>query len=270
MLTVLWLLTVAATMAVASATVGRIAIEAGRNRVNIDRARWRALGCARTAQAAMDDALRNAAGDAAATRVWLALDRVPVDVDTSCTVTMNAAGSRVDLNSATSEMLVRLLDNAGIPDQQANTAAEAVVRLRENAPLVDVRELGRAVDHLALLALQSHAWAEPGRVSLAHAGEEVLIAVPGVTRETADAITNRAQAGEPIADLSDALALVGPSSRDELIARYPEASRVTTAIPDAWLLRMTATAGRPVASATIEWRLTRNGARVVVARARES
>ena len=56
--------------------------------------------------------------------------------------------------------------------------------------------------------------AEPGRISLAHAPVEVLAAVPGFTRETADLLAQRAKDGTPVTDLTSLVGTISaPSAR---------------------------------------------------------
>jgi hypothetical protein len=268
MLTVLWLLAVASSIAVGATTIGRTAVDTGRNRIHLDRAHWLALGCARRIQAAADAALSGASSPSEGTRIWAALPANVGVAANECDVTWEAAGTRLDLNSANEEMLVRLFANAGVGAPDAAQSARAVRVWKEGADFSDGRELSRVPGYINSPGIDSLVSADPGRVFLGSANSLVLSAVPGITREAAEVIAQRARDGQPVADLADVLPLLSAAARDSLIARFPDATRATTNIPDGWLLHVSAAAGVPRSTATIRWRLMRNGERVVVTQSR--
>ena len=73
MLTVLWVIGTAGVVAASALVAGRNAVGATRNRVEWTRARWRALGCARSLQAAIDSTLREQSVEEAGA-TWRRLD----------------------------------------------------------------------------------------------------------------------------------------------------------------------------------------------------
>jgi type II secretory pathway component PulK len=268
MLTMLWILSVASIAAMTAALAGRTAVDAGRNRVGLERARWRATGCARRAQAAIDVALADAPSSEAVAVVWRTLGRVVPrsELLTECDVTFEAAGTRIDLNAATDEMIVNLSTELGYGERAQDMAA--ALRGWRSRPFADSRELAQVHGFEDIARFDSLVSAEPGRVSLATASAAVLMVVPGITAETADAIIARRESGMPFAALLDVIDVVSVTAADTLIARYPDAVRLTTPDPDAWLVRSRAASGLPPATEVLQWRISRVGRRAVVLQAR--
>lgn len=293
MLTALWVMTVAAIVAMAAATAGRSAVSAGSYRVQLERARWVAAGCARRTEAAIDEALRTAESDEAATDAWRALDRQIAGsplILTECDVSLESAGTRLDVNAASSEMIVNLLDAIGATDHAAELA-DALADWRDsddvaspngaerawyeaqhrfvprNGPFADIAELRRVRGFETGGRWDGLLTTEPGRISLA-ATVPVLMSVPGITRETAERIAGLHDAGTPVADLLAVVGSISEASTEALAARYPDAVRATTPDPDAWILRSRVTRGAPAITALLEWRLIRTGRRCVVTQTR--
>jgi type II secretory pathway component PulK len=270
MLTTLWVLTVAGIIAAAAALSGRNGVDAGTYRVQAERARWVALGCARRAQAIVDFALAAAPSEDSAGGVWRSLAgvvRSSTLLGDPCSVELEAGGTRLDVNSTTPEMLRTLLELEGHGDAAA--AMTSALLAPRGRPFEDDREIAHvpgfeqtnvAADDLSVI---------PGRVSLATAPVPVLMAVPGITRETAERVVERRISGTPIRDLPEIASLISDESRSALIARFPEASRVTTPDPDCWVLRSTAQNGLRPSVVVIEWQLLRTGRHVAIALSRE-
>jgi type II secretory pathway component PulK len=290
MITVLWVMTVAAVVATAGALSGRNAVNATSNRVHLARLFWTASGCAARAHAAIDSVLAATTTFAAAADKWRVLDRA-VPPDTACVVSLEAAGTRLDMNDASEEMLQRLFTAMGYADDAPLLTAaladwrdsDAVERpqgaerdwyamarreVPRDGPLADIRELSRVRGFDNLSAFAAVLTTEPGRVSLATASVNVLLAVPGITRETADRIVAMRDAGTPVPEVMSVLGLVSRSSADSLLGRFPDVVRATTPDPEAWLLTVRATVGVPAVSVTLTRRLLRAGKRAVVASSR--
>lgn len=299
MITILWVMTVASVMAAAAALAGRNAVNATRNRTQLERAFWLAAGCAARMQAAIDDTLRAADNVEAAAETWRVLDRavlpLPVARENSpdCDLSLEAAGTRLDVNSATDEMIDALL-RALEPGDDPAPLVDALVDWRDtddvqrpvgaerawytatgreaprNGPLADIRELAYVRGFETLARFDSVLTAEPGRVSLATAPVSVLLAVPGFTRETADRIVALHEAGTPVSNVLSLLDALSPSSADALMARYADIARVTTPDPDAWILTVRASVGFPASTVVLDWRLARAGKRCVIVRTRST
>ena len=293
LLTVLWVMAGATVVAAAAALVGREAVRAGATRAELERARWTALGCERRAEAAIDDELRAAPSDDDAALAWQALgDRVAESaLVVGCNVTLEAAGTRLDVNGATTEMLARLFDALGFAGR-APEMADAVTdwidadadpsplgaeadwyrgedRLPpRNGPIADPREIFRIRGFENAQGIDSVLGVDSARVSLATASVPVLMAVPGVTRETAERIVALRSAGMPVRDLTSVVGSISESSAAALADRFADAARLTTADPDAWLVRARTTRGIPPVSVTLTWRIIRVGRRCAVASTR--
>jgi general secretion pathway protein K len=293
MLTTLWLMSVASIVAMGAALVGRHAAAEGAARVELERARWVAVACERRAQAAIDDLLRGAISEDDAAQVWRTLGPriVTSPLVAGCDLVLEAAGSRLDINSASSEMIVNLLRAIGIEDR-ATEMADALIDWRDpddmplplgaerqwyeglaritprNGPLGDVAELHRARGFESIDELDTVVTTEPGRISLATASVPVLMSVPGLTREAAEELVARQLAGNPVSDLLAITSSISQTSIDALAARYPEAVSATTPDPDAWIVRARASRGWPRVGVLLDWRVIRVGRRCAVARTR--
>lgn len=287
LLTTLWVMTVASTLTVAAAVSGRRAVDAARNRVELERLRWRALGCAKRVQSAIDRALADTPTPDEATRLWRELYRA-IDASpllSNCDVTLEAAGTRLDLNAASGESAHRLFDAVGLPSSDSLTDAfldwrdsddvalpngaesewyrELQRTLPRNGPFSSEGELSYVRGFETAASLDSLVTTEPGRVSLATASVPVLMSVPGISRELAERVVDQ-RATSPVRDLADLAGGLSESALAELVARYPDAQRLTTPDPDAWLLRVRAAAGVPPVGLVISVRLVRAGDQVRV------
>ena len=293
MLTTLWVMSIAAVVAMGAALVGRHAVSEGAARVELERGRWMALACERRAEAAIDGLLRDATTLDERALVWRTLSRrvVASPLVAGCDVSMEAAGTRLDVNAVSKEMIANLAGAIGLADRAPEMADalddwrdadddpqplgaerawyEAAGRLvPRNGPLADVGELVRVRGFENVGGLDSVATTEPGRVSLATAPVPVLMAIPGITRETAEAIVALEVAGTPLNDLLSVTAFISEASVSALAERFPDAVRATTPDPDAWLVRVRVARGVPAVSVLLEWRVIRTGSRCIVVRTR--
>jgi len=289
MLTTLWIMTVASVVTMAAALVGRNAVSATSARVELERAQWTALACAHRAHAAVDEALRRAPSLDDAAAAWRLMSRrvAGSPLIAECDVSLEAAGTRLDINAATEEQLQNLFIATGAGDRAAELAA-ALADWRDtndvaeplgaertwyenehrfpprNGPLAAVAELRRVRGFESGGPWEGFLGVDAGRVSLATAPVEVLMSIPGITRETAERIAELHDAGTPITDLLSVTAMISEASTSALAARYPEAVRATTADPDAWIIRSRVARGHPEVAVLLEWRIIRTGKRSVV------
>jgi type II secretory pathway component PulK len=295
MLTVLWVITVGTVVALTGALMGRNAVNAARNRIQMERAFWAASGCAHRVQARIDERLQSSSRIDDASLRWRTLDREihgsPLVTDGGCDYSLEAAGSRLDINGSSNEMLARLLVSLGYGDH----APEMIDALADwsdtddirrplgaerewylaasripprNGTLADISEVPRVRGFEDVKGLDSVLSTEHGRVSLATAPATVLTSVPGFTRETAERIVELRDTGTPLSDLIQLPGMVSKASRDELLAHFAEIVRITTVDPDAWILTVRAQNGLPPSSVVVEWRMVRAGRRVAAARMR--
>lgn len=285
LVTTMWILSVGSMLTMAFALAGRDAFNASSNRVRLERARWKALGCARRVQAAIDEAFDSARTDDDAENLWRGL-YAAIDASTllsGCDVALEAAGTRLDVNSASDESMTRLVSAIdGI--QRADSLSDAFGDWRDtdditrplgaernwyaaqsrvlprNDALADNRELAFVRGFEEFGRFDSLVTTEEGRVSLATAPSLVLQSVPGIGPELADRIVER-RATTTITDLADVIPLVSERAADELRRHYPDASRLTTPEPDAWILTVRAACGSPGMTADLQWRLVRAAVR---------
>lgn len=290
MLTTLWVMSVASVIAMSAALIGRHAVSEGSARVELERGRWLALGCERRAEAAIDGVLGDATTLDEAALVWRTLPRhvLASPLLAGCDVSFEGAGTRLDVNDASKEMVASLLAAIGSGDH-ASEMADALDDWRDsddvplplgaergwyesagrivprNGPLADVGELRRIRGFEGIGGLDTVATTETGRVSLATAPVSVLMAVPGITRETAEQIVALQVSGTPLTDLLSVTGSISEASVSALAARYADAVRATTPDPDAWLVRVRVSRGVPAVSVRLEWRVIRTGSRCRVA-----
>jgi hypothetical protein len=264
MLTVLWVMSMAGVLTTAALTTGETAGGAARNRTEWERARWRAAGCARRAQRAIDSIV--GAGQRGASANWRSLDvaLVSAALPDDCVVTLEAAGTTLDVNSATPEMLERLFDAMGRVD--GREIALQIAAARDSAAVADIRELDVLLPHVDWTDYDSLLGVEPGRVAISRAPQPALRAIPGFDEEIAAAVVAARESRGPLADLTDVLALVSRHSARELEERFQDAARAATADPDAWILRSTASNGNPPIRAMLEWRIIREGDHAAIVR----
>ncbi|HVX41702.1 MAG TPA: hypothetical protein VHB25_19230 [Gemmatimonadaceae bacterium] len=293
MLTTLWVMSVASVLAAAAALSGRLAVNAARNRITIERGEWEARGCMARARAAIDEDLASASSvDEAAIR-WTSIDRdLRPFVDSAastCSVFLDPAGARLDVNGATRESLARLFSALDL-GERAESLADAVADWRDSddvaRPLgaerdwyldngrqpppdtafADIRELrlvrGFEADSLVVSDLSTDA----GRISLANASIEVLMSIPGITRETAMAIVAAREQHGGLLDLASIGSSVPEFAAESLRDRFPDAVRASTSTPDAWIVTAAVERGLPQVSVGIRIRLVRVGSRTMVAR----
>jgi hypothetical protein len=269
LLTALWTISLIGSLSAAVIAVASTSIASAENRVAWERAYWRAYGCARRAEAAANAALDSIEA-ARQLEAWRQLNEsiAGAFILEGCDATLEAAGTRIDVNAASNEMLERVFETLGA-GVWSHDLAVTVIIARDSAPIVDLRELASHLpselqpDSL-LPGLEMMLSVEPGRISLATASGPVLATIPGFTREAADALVARRQANGPIRDLSDLLPLLSSTARSALVERYPDAQRATTTEPEAWIIRSVAIEGTRAVPVELRWRLVRRGRSVGV------
>jgi general secretion pathway protein K len=287
LLTVLWVMVGASVLAVAASLAGRDAVDATRNRVSSARAYWHAYGCSERMRSIIDAAL-DTSDDAAA--AWRLLDRATV-VSTAlragdCDVQLEAAGTRLDVNSASEEQLRALFRAIGRAD--VDSLADALIDWRDaddvarpsgaegswyvvarrtpprNAPIADQREIAFVRGFERSAVFDSVLTVEPSRLSINSASADVLATVPGLSSELIDRVLEQRANGTPIGDLLALAERVSAQARREFLSHYPEVTRLTTVDPEAWLVRARGHDALANALETIELRLVRDGRRAAV------
>ena len=294
LITVLWIMAAAAVVSMALQTTARASVSSAANRVDLERAMWRAMDCLERARAVANDALLEAARDQSTPRVWRSLDRIasgaPLMRVGDCEAQLIAAGSRLDVNAASDAQLRvvlsetsaddpvglvdRVLDWRDRDDDARPRGAESgyYLALRRpvprNGPLEDVRELALLDAGVSIAVLDSLLTTESGRISLNHASARVLAAVPGFTHETVEGVIAWRDGGRLIDDVGSLASRLSPPSADSLMAHFPEIVAAATVDPDAWLVLARGWSGTPPLSVRIDARLVLDGSRAAVVRRR--
>jgi type II secretory pathway component PulK len=295
LLTVLWILVAASTIALALALRGRDGVSSGRNRVNAERAWWRAQDCLARMRAAVDAVLAANSDPGKNAVAWRSLDvfvraaDMPMSAD--CAASLEAAGTRLDINAADSAQLLAVLRATGVGSagdvmtaslldwRDADDSSRALGAERtwyvaagrfppRNGPLADVRELTRVRGFEDQPGIDSVFSVEPGRIDINSAGAAVLAAVPGFSEETIARVLELRSQGAPITDVLTLAEKVSTSSADEIMAHYPELVRTATVDPDAWILTASAAHGFPAVRSFVQVRLIHASTRAVVVRQR--
>jgi type II secretory pathway component PulK len=289
LLAVLWAVTVTAALALAATVVVSDELRAARNRVAATRAIWRAEGCLARAWAILESAAPSDSAWDELGRAWNMLWPMTGD----CAVTLQPAGYAVDVNSASPERLVRLLVAAGLSGPAADSLASAILDWRDrddiarpagaeaawyraaqavlprNGPLQADAEL-RLVRGMESVALaDSLLGTEPGRTPVNLAPLTVIASLPGVGPELVARVADRRRWGQRYATLAELGEGLSPPARDVFLARFAGLVEVASVIPEAWMLRVSATDGQPLVTRTIEVRLITSGGRPVATRRRQ-
>jgi type II secretory pathway component PulK len=267
----------------AAETLAMSAMSAASNRLSATRAFWRAYDCAARARAAIDAVLSD--GNGGAQRSWRVLNRLVATGGEYCDVTLEAAGTRLDVNEASEAQLHALIrvTSPGEADALTSTLldwrdADRIPRALgaewewydthglgapRDGPFADAREI-RWVRGFESGEFDRLLTVGPARLSLNTAPLGVLASVPGLSEEMLLRIDAERASGRPVVDLLSLSVHVSPQAQRELIAHYPDIVRLTTVDPDAWVLRAEGRDGSPVVSAFIEIRLVRVGGQSAV------
>lgn len=294
LLAVLWVIVALVALGVGISIVAREALSAARNRIELTRAEWRARACMEQLRARVGGYLLVPHTDAKGLSGWSALDQLANAPDlqrNGCVVTIRAAGSRLNVNSADAETLTSLLAHLGIPAPRRDSMVAALMDWRDadndaraegaerawysvsgrigprNAAFADVREL-RRVRGFETFALDGVLDVEAGRVDLNHAALAVIASLPGFSEEAVSRIAQMRADHEPVSDLSTFGGQLSPGARQQLLVNYAELTRATVTEPDAWIISTRVDVGVPAVGAVVEARIVRAGTRAAVVRRR--
>ncbi len=301
LLAVLWVMVGVTALGLALALAARNAIRSAENRRAATIAAWGAEGCAERARSVIEDVLDGRAAGAGVPLAysrggWRTLDRTVAESSlmhaSGCAVELRAAGSTIDVNGASEELLRHFFTALDLPAERRDSLVDALLDWRDaddvprpsgaerawyererriaprNAPLQDARELAHIRGFDALPGIDSLLGVEPGRIDLGHAPLLVLGALPGFGSEAVARVAEERLRGAAPADLLSLAARLSPNARSMLVSRYADLARLTVVEPDAWLLTSRARAGEPAITAVVELRLVRAGSRAAIVRRR--
>jgi type II secretory pathway component PulK len=295
LLAALWVLVGVSVLLLTVAVAGREAAHAARNRIALNRARWRAADCLERARAVIGDAL--AAEEVhelrpGAASAWSDADHTLASsplIPRECGLVARAAGTGVDVNHADVETLTRLFRAAGLSTFGADSLAAAIADWRDsdeqpralgaergwyagrgdilprNGPFADIRELARVRGWVA--SFDTLVDVDSARVPLDHAPVAVLASLPGMGVEAVATLQELRAKGVGV-DLADLGPRLSPGARQSFEASFLTlAARVATE-PDAWIVSAHAREGNPALVAVVELTLVRASGRVAVVRRR--
>ena len=294
LLVLLWVIVSAGALTSIVTLMGRDSFQAARNRVNNERALWRAEDCLARARATIDERIQAVqASPASGVALWRALDTAVTrntPLPANCSFRLDAAGSRVDVNgdeaplrrvfvSIGGQAQAPALLNALIDWRDSDSVARAhgaespwyallARHLPRNDSIADVRELLRIRGFDQLMALEDVLGVEPGRISIANAPSEVLAAIPGFTPETVALINSWRLRGWQINDVMALESSLTPAAAESLRTNFPEIARLSVLEPEAWVITSIGVAGAPAESVRVDVRIVRTQDRAVVVRRR--
>jgi general secretion pathway protein K len=293
LIAILWLLVAMAALGLDDTVTTRDALATAQNRMNVTRAMWHAEACGDVVRATADNALEDTL--ASATAAWDTLDRSLVSIGTElrgCAVSARTAGDRLNVNDAGADALIAAFMADGVTEETADSLADALLDWRDadtvprpqgaeaawyraagrvvptNMPFQDeseirlVRGFEKADSLIALLGV------EPGGIVLDRAPLAVIASLPGMTPEAVAHIAELRWRGELVGDVRLLGASLSEDARARLVAAYPDLVRMIATEPDAWIVRITSTSGKPAISVVEELRLVRAARRAGVTRAR--
>jgi general secretion pathway protein K len=290
LLAVLWMLGGGVMLGALMLLTARDALGIATNRAALTQARWRAEGCIERARAAVDEDASDVIDDS----TWMHLDGVVVrsPLVQECALAVEPAGTTLDVNGASDAQLRRLFVSAGLSAESADSVTSAILDWRD--PDDDPRgsgaerpwyaAAGRAPprngaigspEQLATIrglesrpAIDSLLGVEHDRIFLARAPLPVLASLPALTPAALAEVERRRVIGDSMVDLTRLAALVDSASREILQANASVLGELTTALPDAWIVAASASAGHPEVTARIEIRVVRSGRRLAIMRRR--
>jgi type II secretory pathway component PulK len=293
LLAVLWVMVGVVALSSAATLVARQTLAGVRNRIALTEASWQAEGCAAAVLAAVHEVVARREEDQSG---WSMLGRLvardPTVRTAPCDVSLRAAGSALDLNSASPLQLRRLFRLLGFGRALSDSLADALVDWRDaddtphpsgaeqawyaaelrslprNGKLASYRELRSVRGFENMPRLDSLLGVEPERIPLDHAPLLVLATLPGFTEETVHLVAARRARGQPVGTLLELGGLLSHASRDSLAVHHGELSNRVASEPEAWILISRASVGQPPVDAVVELKVHRAARRVAVVRRR--
>jgi hypothetical protein len=207
LITVLWLITVLATLVGISISEVRLGNQVSTNRIALTRGHWAAEACFAIARARWGQGrLRDTA-------------TIDLGRRTRCAWALEDPTRRINLNTADSAMI-------GAVDPSPRFV-QAVLDARLVKPFESVDQLADLPD---FDSATSDLWTVdgPGSVNLAAAPQPVLFALPGLSAEAVERILYRRGVRHPYTSLDELAADLSPPGRAGLLTRYADLARLVT------------------------------------------
>jgi len=293
LIVILWLVVAMAAIGLDDTETTQDSLATAQNRMNSIRATWHDEGCGEVVRAVTDAALDDTL--VAATAAWDTLDRTFADVrgeQLGCAISARAAGDRLDVNEANTDAISATFVAAGVSTDRADSLADAVADWRDadsiprprgaeigwyrragrlapfNHPFEDENEIRLVRGFESADSLIALLGVEPGKIVLDRAPIPVIASLPGMTAEPVARIAEMRWRKEPITDIRSLETSLSADSRAKLESAYQDLANLIATEPDAWIVRLTSTAGTPPVTVVEELRLVRAGRRAGITRAK--
>ncbi len=207
LITVLWLITVLATLVGISISEVRLGNQVSTNRIALTRGHWAAEACFAIMQARW--------------RQGKLSDTATIDLGrrTRCTWGFLDPTARINLNTADPE-IIRAVDTS-------TRFVQTVLDARRARPFESVDQL---TDLPGFDSATSDLWTVdgPGSVNITAAPLPVLFALPGLSPEAVQRILYRRSVRRPYTSVDELAADLSPPGRAALLARYSDLARLVT------------------------------------------
>jgi hypothetical protein len=168
---------------------------------------------------------------------------------TPCEIELRPSGRLVNVNTASTEQVARVLEAAGVGYRSARLAAAAVARRDSQGPFTTAEQLVFVPGFSDRPDLRRLFDVTELPLLVTHAPSPALAAVPGLGPEARELLSTRAWIRRP-RTLADLLPLLSYEGRDLLLSHFEAASRLVAFVPDAWELTVMVTLGSPAITTT--------------------
>ena len=215
LLAVLWLVTALTLVAGVGITVARTGSQTTRNRVLLARAEWSREACGEILLARYADQHQ-----------VRAIDSVDLGRGTWCRVVIEDPSARVDLNTASQDVLERLLAVVG----SQSWVVDSILAIRKRGTIDDLGQIG--IDSALAARLIPFVTARgTGVINVNSAPRVVLGVLPGITEEAMEVVLARRTIGRPLEGVDALAVLLSKSGRATLYGEYAEFVHQATFAP---------------------------------------
>jgi type II secretory pathway component PulK len=210
LLAMLWVISVLTAVAGVGMAVARLGYETTRNRILLTRAEWAREACGEILQARF-------AADSATHSV----ETIDLGRGTWCRAALDDPSGRLNLNTASPEMIAQLLRVLHVPASVVDSISSA----RQGDSIYDLLQVTRGDSVLATRLARFLTTRGTGIINVNQAPREVLTLLPGMSEESVDVILNRRWA-QPLRSADELAGALTESSRARFLSSYAEFVRL--------------------------------------------
>ena len=295
LLAVLGAVILAGTIGMAGMRITKNAMLTSANRIAFIQARWFAYGCLERARSAFAE---SQLASVATGSEWAKLDSTLSESSLlrsapTCLVRAQAAGDRLNVNTATPNEINAALLAAGLQAPASDSLVDALLDWRDsddhprplgaerswysehelleprNGPLGSASELPSIRGFAARPMLIALLDVEEGRPSLSRSPAPVLASLPGFSPELVRLIVARRSRGPLDTDLSKLAGFLSDTNRKAVLSAQGQLHGQFVLEPDAWILQSRAHTAGSSAIVVVEVTIGREANSTVVHRLRE-